>query len=112
MGNDINGLGRGIIWDTNPKFASTAKDRKNFGQNIQFPDRSLKKGPEGCTGGLSISSRLPGRRRYVDMGRRHVYVMLNVLNPRKIRVIIIIIIIIIIMNIRKYKSLTIEIKAW
>jgi hypothetical protein len=105
MGKDVNGLGRGIIWDTNPQFASTAEDYKNFGQNIQLPDRRLKVGLSDCTGGLSLSPRLPGRRKYVDMGKRHVYSMLGVLNPHKIRVIIIII------NIRKYKSLTVEIRA-
>jgi hypothetical protein len=65
--------------------------------------------PPEWKGVLSISPRFPGRKKYVDLGREYVYNTLNVLNTHKIGIIIIIIIIIII-NIRKCKSLAIEIK--
>ena len=30
MEKDVKGIGRGIIWDSNTQFASTAEDRKTF----------------------------------------------------------------------------------
>jgi hypothetical protein len=75
MEKDVKGLGRGIIWDSNPQFASIAEDLKTFYRIPSSRTGVLKWDVRNV---LSISPRLPGRRKYVDLDRECVHNVLNV----------------------------------